>query len=284
VKSNGDKTSIFTLQHRTGAVWMAGVVEVSLIDPRQRDPEDLHGSISDQRPLAKHSLSSHSLVQIGHYINTLGALALALYFTYYRSFRSLQYFQISFVSVLLLLLERRHTVYQNYFLVILGLIIGAIWNVVITLLFYNELPSSSSSLSSSSLLTLRILSVTTSTSSCTLILSWIWYAYKSKPINVDIDLMLYFLAMNIIAFFSADQFNNTLHFLIDIRTYQLIFTAALCVKSKFDLVLSPQFLIIVFLMLVAYVFLSLGSHWANFLGFGIYGAIGLIMFTVPIKQ
>jgi hypothetical protein len=230
------------------------------------------------------TLSSHSLVQIGHYINTAGALSLALYFTFYGSFRSLQYFQISFVSVLLLLLERRHTLYQNYFLVILGLIIGTIWNIVLTLLFYHDLPSSSSSFSTSEILALRILSITTTTFTYTLILSWVWYAFKSKPINVDIDLMLYFLAMNIIAFFSADQFNNTLHFLIDIRTYQFIFTAALCLKSKFDLVLSPQFVIIVFLMLVSYVFLSLATHWTNFLGFGIYGAIGLIMFTVPIKQ
>lgn len=253
-------------------------VEVGLINSRDpQDPEDPSSLKSSPSP---GTLSAHSLVQIGHYINAVGALVLALFFTFYNSFRSLQYYQISFVTVLLLLLERRHTAQQNYFLAISGLLIGALWNVVITLLFYEELPSSSSP---STLLALRILSVTTTSSSYSLILSWVWYAYKAKPINVDIDLMLYFLAMNIIAFFSADQFNNTLHFLIDIRTYQFIFTAALCLKSKFDLVLSPQFVIIVFLMLVAYVFFSLETYWANFFGFGIYGAIGLIMFTVPIK-
>jgi hypothetical protein len=90
--------------------------------------------------------------------------------------------------------------------------------------------------------------------------------------------------MNFIAFFNADQYNNSLHLLIDIRTYQLIFTATLSLKSKFDLLLSPQFIVINLLMFAAFVFLSLSEDWSNCIGLSLYGAIGLIMFTVPILE
>jgi hypothetical protein len=238
---------------------------------------ETEGQLLTAEPESKsRAVSSHDLAQVGHYINALGAFVLAGYLTFHGAYRALQYFQISFVSVLLLLLEKKHSKHHNILFAVFGLVVGTLWNILITILFYHDLHSTQK--------TLRILTPLATTSSFSLILSWVWYAYRSKPISVDIDLMLYFFAMNIIAFFSADQFNNTLHLLIDIRTYQLLFTATLSLKSKFDLLLSPQFIVINILMFVAYVLFSLAEDWSNCLGFTIYGAIGLIMFTVPIAE
>lgn len=182
------------------------------------------------------------------WLNVVTAAALMVYdFVFFSgpSYQVLQFIQIEFISLLLLLLNSSAT--QVPFRICIVLAIAAlqcVWCYSLAVLWSREF-----NLGTVFFVMVFICGITWGMS-----ITYACFISRRTNKESEFDLILYLASLNAVCCFSpASTLNNALHLLLDIRTFVLVYTYLHDVPKKEDLLGNITFMAVVILSIISFI-------------------------------
>lgn len=243
---------------------------------------DLKGSVTMSESLIAESpkISSKKVALVMKWLNLIVSLVLLLYvFVYFRgpSYQALQFIQISFISILLIILDASiDRVAFRLSMVVFIICVNFLWLYCLSTLW-----ADSFNLSVAFQVVVYFTGITWG-----LGITYACYISGRANKETEFDLLLYLSALNAVCSFSpATKMDNTLHLLLDLRTFVLVYTYLHNVPKKEELLQYPTFIAVVVVTIITFLLTGMmiahtipqTDGWAMLIFF-LFFCIGLLLF------
>lgn len=208
---------------------------------------DIEGNTKDKL-VAKPPHTAQQVASALTWLNVVTAAVLMVYdFIFFEgpSYQVLQFIQIEFISLLLLLLDSTPTQVAFRMSIICAIVaLQGVWCYSLAVLWARAF-----NLGKEFSVMVFICGFTWGLS-----IAYACYVSKRTKKESEFDLILYLASLNAVCCFSpASTLNNALHLLLDIRTFVLIYTYLHDVPKKEDLLNNVTFMAVIILSIVSFI-------------------------------
>jgi hypothetical protein len=229
----------------------------------------------DLNPLAILDFKTLRVVKQLEYLCVVISAAGCIYFLSKHYFYvALEYFQVWFISCLVILFDCEDKVIQRISLLLLVLV-SCGWGTTYTIVNSSNFDENE----------FKIAVIITGLMAIFFLGGMVTMASVIPKISppsilkvVELDLLLYLISLNAICFFTDNQFNNNLHMILDLRTMVMLYGGIYQERDKMKLLQIPSFQFIITLIIISFVLFAFGFKVATLVADSIYVVIGTVLF------